>query len=238
MKDIKLFPHNGSTEVHKIDKRNAFSQEDPWRVFRIMSEFVEGFDTLSTTGTAITVFGSARTGESDPNYVAVREIARKLCIAGYSVITGGGPGIMEAANRGAIEAKGCSVGLNIQLPKEQSLNPYVNVPVGFRYFFVRKVMFIKYSSGVVVMPGGFGTLDELFEALTLVQTHKIRRIPIILYGSAYWKGLLDWIRDAMVARGMVNKEDLSIFKVLDTPDAVVKEIKQRVRVGTRSKTNF
>lgn len=236
--DRKYSPiKNGQVLVSWKGKKDPLYQEDPWRVFRIMSEFVEGFETLSGTGTAVTVFGSARTKENDPNYQAARAIANKLCRGGYTVITGGGPGIMEAANRGAIEAKGCSVGLNIVLPMEQSLNPYVNIPVGFRYFFVRKVMFTKYASAVVVMPGGFGTLDEMFEVLTLVQTRKIKPIPIILFNSSYWTGLLQWIRDTMVATGMLTEKELSILRVMDDPDEVVREIKKNVKLG-HGRSNF
>jgi uncharacterized protein (TIGR00730 family) len=230
------FKNNYQPSLLKIQERR--SQAESWRVFRIMSEFVEGFETLARAGTAITVFGSARTKENCPDYKAARAIGSKLCKAGYTVITGGGPGIMEAANRGASEENGCSVGLNIQLPMEQMINPYVNVPIGFRYFFVRKVMFIKYASGVVVMPGGFGTLDELFEALTLVQTDRIKQIPVILYGKAYWKGLLDWIHGTMAAKGMISEEELSIFKVLDSPEEVVREIKNKVKVRLPGATNF
>lgn len=204
--------------------KTTLLNEDPWRVFRIMSEFVEGFDTLSGAGPAVTVFGSARTKPNHPDYKAGQEIGFKLSKAGYAVITGGGPGIMEAANRGATDAKGTSIGLNIELPMEQNVNPYVNVPIGFRYFFVRKVMFIKYASAVVVMPGGLGTMDECFEVLTLIQTNKIKRIPVILYDRSYWAGLIDWIQTSMVQRGMVSKKELEMFSVADTPDEVLKEI--------------
>lgn len=221
-----------------IDRRKLPFREDPWRVFRIMAEFVEGFDTLAECGAAVTIFGSARTGERSPDYVAGRRIGQKLARAGYAIITGGGPGIMEAANRGATDAKGRSVGLNIQLPMEQVVNPYVNVPIGFRYFFVRKVMFIKYASAMIIMPGGFGTMDEMFELLTLVQTKKIKKIPIILYNSSYWKGLLDWIKGTMIPRGMISTEDLAFFKVLDDPDEVVREITSKVQADIRGKSNF
>jgi uncharacterized protein (TIGR00730 family) len=227
----------GQVLVSWKGKKDALYQEDPWRVFRIMSEFVEGFETLSGTGTAITMFGSARTKENNSDYQAARSIAGKLCRSGYTVITGGGPGIMEAANRGASEAKGCSVGLNINLPMEQTTNPYVNIPVGFRYFFVRKVMFTKYASAVVVMPGGFGTLDEMFEVLTLVQTKKIKPIPIILFNSSYWDGLLQWIRTTMMGTGMLTDKELSILKVIDDPDDVVKEIRKRVK-RSHGSSNF
>jgi uncharacterized protein (TIGR00730 family) len=213
-------------------------QEDAWRVFRIMSEFVEGFETLSECGPAITIFGSARTKETAQEYIGARQLARKLAKAGYSIITGGGPGVMEAANRGAMDAGGRSIGLNIQLPMEQVVNKYVNVPVGFRYFFVRKVMFIKHASAVIVMPGGFGTLDEMFEVITLVQTKKIKNIPIILYGSAYWKGLISWLNSSMVETGMISKKELDIFKVVDSIEEAVREIKASVPLNVCAKSNF
>jgi len=213
-------------------------KEDAWRVFRIMSEFVEGFETLSECGPAITIFGSARLKENRPEYAAARKIARQLSKAGYAVITGGGPGVMEAANRGAMDEGGRSVGLNIQLPMEQVVNQYVNVPIGFRYFFVRKVMFIKHASAIVVMPGGFGTLDEMFEVITLVQTKKIKNVPIILYDSAYWKGLINWIERTLVKRGMLTKNELSFFKVMDSPEEVVREIKRAVPLNVCAKPNF
>jgi uncharacterized protein (TIGR00730 family) len=229
---------NGQVLVSTARKKNRLFQEDPWRVFRIMSEFVEGFETLAGTGTAVTIFGSARLDEANGSYRAARLMANQLCKAGYTVITGGGPGIMAAANRGAREANGCSVGLNIELPMEQSVNPYVNLPVGFRYFFVRKVMFTKYASGVIVMPGGFGTLDEMFEVLTLVQTRKIKPIPVILFGSAFWGGLLDWIRTTMIPGGMLTEQELSIFKVMDDPAAIVREIRKRAKIGGAPQSNF
>jgi len=221
-----------------ILRGNSPYQEDSWRVFRIMSEFVEGFETLSECGPAVTIFGSARTKENAPEYSRARQIAQKLAKAGYGIITGGGPGIMEAANRGAMDSNGRSVGLNIQLPMEQVVNKYVNVPVGFRYFFVRKVMFIKHASAVVVMPGGFGTLDEMFEVITLVQTKKIKKIPIILCDRAYWKGLIDWLGSTMAGNGMINKNELDVFKIVDTADEVAAEIKASVPLGECAKPNF
>jgi hypothetical protein len=218
--------------------RKTVYQEDAWRVFRIMSEFVEGFETLSECTPAITIFGSARTKETKQEYIEARQVAQKLAKAGYAIITGGGPGIMEAANRGAMDMKGRSIGLNIQLPMEQVLNKYVNVPVGFRYFFVRKVMFIKHASAVIVMPGGFGTLDEMFEVITLVQTKKIKKIPIILYGRSYWKGLMEWLNSSMVKTGMVTKGELDIFKIVDSVEDVVREIKASVPLGECAKSNF
>lgn len=228
---------NGEVPANGLKKANPLYNQDPWRVFRIMSEFVEGFDLLSEANTAVTVFGSARMKPNSPDYRASREIASKLCKAGYAIITGGGPGLMEAANRGANEAFGCSIGLNIELPMEQSLNRYVNMPMGFRYFFVRKVMFTKYASAVVVMPGGLGTMDELFEILTLIQTKKIEPIPVILYRSSYWEGLLKWIRETMIGTGMLTEEEMRIFKVMDSVDDIVDEIKKNVKKGVH-RTNF
>ncbi len=193
-----------------------FTHTDPWRVLRIQGEFVHAINALAEVGAAIAIFGSARLGEDDPNYKAARELARLLSEAGFAVITGGGPGIMEAANRGARDAKGLSIGCNIELPFEQFTNPYVDLPINFRYFFVRKTMFVKYADGFVIFPGGFGTLDELFEALTLVQTGKIHRFPIVLYNSAYWRGLIDWIRNHMLTGGMISPEDLNLLTVTDS----------------------
>jgi uncharacterized protein (TIGR00730 family) len=188
---------------------------DPWRVLRIQSEFVEGFGALAELGPAISVFGSARTPEGSPEYETGLRIGRALVEAGYAVITGGGPGAMEAANRGASEADGVSVGLGIELPFEQGLNEYVNIGVNFRYFFVRKTMFVKYAQGFVVLPGGFGTLDELFEALTLVQTGKVTRFPIVLFGTDYWQGLVDWLRHTIIAQGKASPHDQHLFQVTD-----------------------
>ena len=200
----------------------TFLDTDPWRALRILSEFVEGFDAMASVGRAVTVFGSARIGEGTPTYELARTIGRKLAEAGYAVITGGGPGAMEGANRGCREGGGLSVGCNIELPHEQSINPYVDLGVQFRYFFARKVMFVKYAAGFVILPGGFGTLDELFESLTLIQSGKVRHFPVILVGSAYWAGLLDWIRDTMIASGTVAMEDLDLLQVTDDPDEVVR----------------
>ncbi|MGW2487031.1 LOG family protein [Streptomyces sp. NPDC001606] len=188
---------------------------DPWRVLRIQSEFIEGFGTLAELPPAISVFGSARTPEDSPEYDAGVRLGRGLVEAGWAVITGGGPGAMEAANRGACEAGGISVGLGIELPFEQGLNPYVDIGLNFRYFFVRKMMFVKYAQGFVVLPGGLGTLDELFEALTLVQTQKVTRFPIVLFGSAYWGGLVDWLKNTLVAQGKAAEKDLLLFHVTD-----------------------
>jgi uncharacterized protein (TIGR00730 family) len=192
-------------------------QGDPWRALRIMSEFVEGFDALATIPPGISVFGSARVPEDDPMYEAARALGHEAAKHGYSIITGGGPGIMEAANRGCAEAGGVSVGCNIELPYEQSLNPYVTLGIDFRYFFVRKTMFVKYSEAFVVFPGGYGTLDELFEALTLVQTHKISKFPIILFGAYYWQGLIDWMHEHMAVEEKVSPGDLDLFRICDDP---------------------
>jgi uncharacterized protein (TIGR00730 family) len=202
---------------------------DPWRVWRITSEFVEGFGALAELPPAISVFGSARTPVDSPEYAAGVAIGRALVEAGYAVITGGGPGAMEAANRGASEAGGLSVGLGIELPFEQGLNEFVDLGLNFRYFFVRKTMFVKYAQGFVVLPGGLGTLDELFEALTLVQTKKVTRFPVILFGSAYWGGLVDWLRDTLVAQGKAGAKDLELFHVVDEIDEVLKIIAENRR---------
>lgn len=194
---------------------------DPWRVLRIQSEFIEGFGTLAELPPAISVFGSARTPAGSPEYEAGVRLGRGLVEAGFAVITGGGPGAMEAANKGACEAKGVSVGLGIELPFEQGLNPYVDIGLNFRYFFVRKMMFVKYAQGFVVLPGGLGTLDELFEALTLVQTQKVTRFPIVLFGSEYWGGLIDWLRNTLIAQGKASEKDLMLFHVTDDVDEAV-----------------
>ena len=188
---------------------------DPWRVLRILSEFVEGFDALNEVGPAVTVFGSARSKPNDPYYIAGRQLGAALANRGFAVITGGGPGLMEAVNRGCHEAGGLSVGCNIELPHEQSLNKYVDLGVEFRYFFVRKNMFVKYARGFVIFPGGFGTLDELFESLTLAQTGKIEHFPIVLFGSSYWSGLLDWLRDHVLAQGAIAPDDLNLMSITD-----------------------
>ncbi|HEX6939260.1 MAG TPA: TIGR00730 family Rossman fold protein [Longimicrobiales bacterium] len=201
-----------------------FTHTDPWRVFRIMGEFVEGFDTLATLGPAVSIFGSARTLPDDPMYAAAEETARRLAALGFAVITGGGPGIMEAANKGAAEGGTESVGCNIELPFEQGMNAYVTTPIHFRYFFVRKTMFVKYAEGFIIFPGGFGTMDELFEALTLIQTGKVRHFPVILFGSAYWSGLIAWMRDTMLAEGKIESVDLDRLVVTDSPEETVQVI--------------
>jgi hypothetical protein len=196
-----------------------------WRMFRIMAEFVDGFQTLSEMPKAVTIFGSARTRPDSPHYKAAEEIARRSVLRGFPVITGGGPGIMEAGNKGAKEANGQSVGLSIRLPMEQKSNPYVNVELNFHYFFVRKVMFLKHTCAVVVMPGGFGTLDELFETVTLVQTNKIAPMPIVLYGRAYWQGLLDWISKTMeTEHRYISPGDLNLMTVVDTVDEAMEAL--------------
>ena len=194
----------------------AFTHTDPWRVLRIQSEFVYGFNALAELGAAVTVFGSARIAKTHPWYQLAREVGRELVEAGFAVITGGGPGLMEAANRGAFEAGGPSIGCNIELPFEQRSNEYLTTSINFRYFFVRKTMFVKYSNGFVILPGGFGTLDELFEALTLVQTRKIHRFPIVLVGRDYWRGLLDWVETTQLEAGMISPEDLNLLIVVET----------------------
>ena len=198
----------------------SFTQSDTWRVLRIMGEFVEGFESLADLGPAVTFFGSARVREGEPHYAAAVETSRLLAEAGFSIITGGGPGLMEAGNRGAREAGVCSVGRGIELPFEQGLNEFVDVPVEFRYFFVRKTMFVKYAQAFVIFPGGFGTMDELFEALTLIQTTKVRDFPIVLFGSDYWRGLYEWLRDVMLAEGKIAEADLGLFEITDSPETV------------------
>jgi len=195
--------------------RPAFLDSDPWRSLRILSEFVEGFDALASIGKAVTIFGSARVGEGDPYYAKARKLAGLLAHEGFAVITGGGPGVMEAANRGCHDAGGLSIGCNIELPHEQAVNQYVDLAVEFRYFFARKTMFVKYADGFAIFPGGFGTLDELFESLTLIQTGKIRHFPVVLVGKEYWAGLLDWIRKQAVDHGVVSPEDLDLIQVTD-----------------------
>jgi uncharacterized protein (TIGR00730 family) len=203
------------------DPEDEYKTSDSWRVFRIMSEFVDGFDTLATITRGVSLFGSARTPEDDPMYIAAQETGRLLAEAGFEVITGGGPGIMEAGNRGAYETGELSVGCNIELPFEQSPNPYQNKSLSFKYFFVRKTMFIKYSNAYIIFPGGFGTLDELFEALTLIQTKKIRNVPVVLFGSQYWQGLLQWITSTMLHERYISEEDLNLMHLTDTPEDAV-----------------
>ncbi|WRS29151.1 TIGR00730 family Rossman fold protein [Actinomycetaceae bacterium MB13-C1-2] len=206
---------------------------DPWRVMRIQSEFVEGFGSLSNIVNAVSVFGSARTKPGTKDYQVAEEIGRLIAERGFSVVTGGGPGIMEAANKGAYKAGGVSVGLGIELPFEQGMNQWVDLGINFRYFFVRKVMFVRYARGFIVLPGGFGTLDELFEAMTLVQTRKIERFPIVLVDSEFWAPLLEWLRTSLVQRGLIDAADLNIVKVVDTPEEAV----EAVWAGIEAMTN-
>jgi len=202
---------------------NEIKTNDSWAIFKIMAEFVEGYEKLSKIGPCVSIFGSARTNPEHPYYKLAEEVAFKLAQNGYGVITGGGPGIMEAGNKGANRGKGASVGLNIELPFEQHDNPWIDQgkSLDFDYFFVRKVMFVKYSQGFIVMPGGFGTMDELFEAITLIQTKKIGRFPIILVGKKFWGGLLDWIKKTLLEEGTISKKDLNLFRLVDTSDEAI-----------------
>lgn len=219
----KSVPETSTTGALLRDQQpSEWLHEDPWRVLRIQSEFVEGFGALAELGPAISVFGSARTHRGTKEYEAGKEIGRLLAEAGYATITGGGPGVMEAANRGAFDAGGTSVGLGIELPHEQGINKYVTLGMHFRYFFARKTCFVKYSQGFIVLPGGFGTFDELFEALTLVQTRTITRFPIVLVGHAYWDGLVDWLRAAVEPSGKISGPDLDLFAVTDDPVEAVR----------------
>jgi uncharacterized protein (TIGR00730 family) len=215
-----------TTDQRLLDSRGStdWVHTDPWRVMRIQSEFVEGFGLLAELGRAVSVFGSARTSPDDPDYATARALGAALADAGYAVITGGGPGVMEAANRGACEAGGKSVGLGIELPFEQSLNDWVDIGINFRYFFARKTMFVKYAQAFVIMPGGFGTLDEMFEALTLVQTRKVTRFPVILFGEQYWSGLLDWLRGTVLLEGKVGAADLDLIHLTSSVDEAVRLI--------------
>ena len=215
-----------TTDQRLLDRRGTadWVHTDPWRVLRIQAEFVEGFGLLAELGPAVSIFGSARTARGATEYLMAERIATGLVQAGYAVITGGGPGIMEAANKGAVEGGGVSVGLGIELPTEMGLNDYVNVGLEFRYFFVRKTCFIKYSQAFVVLPGGFGTMDELFEAVTLVATGKITKFPIVLVGRSYWSGLLSWLQDTMLARANIGPAELSLLRLVDDPEEAVKII--------------
>jgi len=209
---------------------DALSITESWRMFRIMSEFVEAIEELSEVKRAVTIFGSARATAEDRYYIKAEYLARLLAQKGFGVITGGGPGIMEAANKGAAEAGGTSVGLNIRLPFEQIPNPYANITINFKYFFIRKVMFVKFAVAYVILPGGFGTMDELFEALTLIQTRRIKSFPVILVGSDYWRGLVEWLKNAMVAENYISREDLDLIQILDDPEEVVRHIQRFVIV--------
>lgn len=219
-----------TSDQRLLDQKPAapedFTRTDPWRALRIQAEFVEGFDALAHLGPAISVFGSARTDPDDPEYELARELGRAIGRAGYAVVTGGGPGVMEAANRGAVDVNAQSVGIGIELPHEQRLNDWVDLGINFRYFFARKTMFVKYSQGFVALPGGFGTLDELFEALTLVQTGKITAFPVILMGTDFWTPLVDWIRTALVSAAKISPNDLDLLHVTDSPDEVVEILRR------------
>jgi uncharacterized protein (TIGR00730 family) len=217
-----------TTDQRLLDRRGPtdWVHTDPWRVLRIQSEFVEGFGLLAELPRAVSVFGSARTPRDHPHYAAGVAIGAALSDAGYAVITGGGPGAMEAANRGASEAGGLSVGLGIELPFEQELNEWVDVGISFRYFFVRKTMFVKYAQAFVILPGGFGTLDELFEALTLVQTRKVTRFPVILFGSEYWGGLVEWIKSTLIESATISADDIDLLRVTDDVDEVIATIQE------------
>jgi len=208
-----------------VDKISA---QESWRMFHILAEFVEGFDALARHHPAVSIFGSTRAKPEDEVYQKAERIGRLLAENGFSVITGGGPGAMEAANKGASLAGGKSIGLNIELPLEQKPNPYANITLKYRYFFVRKVMFVKYAVAYIILPGGFGTMDELFESVTLIQTHKIKPFPVILVGSNYWKGLLDWIKEVVLQEGRISPEDLGILQLIDDPEEIVKTIKKTV----------
>jgi uncharacterized protein (TIGR00730 family) len=220
----------GTTQDEKLlesPRLDEFTHTDPWRVFRIMGEFVEGFDDLASLTHGVSIFGSARTLPNEDDYRTAQETAALLVQAGYSVITGGGPGIMEAANRGAFEANGVSVGCNIELPFEQKPNPYQTLALKFKYFFVRKMMFVKYSEAFIIFPGGFGTLDELFEALTLIQTRKIRDFPVVLFGTKYWEGMMNWIREFALTENKISQADLGLLHLTDSPSEAVQLIVER-----------
>ncbi len=216
--ELLLERKKAARPVPRVREQAEFTHGDPWRVLRIMGEFVHAFDALAEVAAAVTIFGSARTKPADPMYRAAQDLGGRLAKSGFAVITGGGPGIMEAANKGAREAKGLSIGCNIELPHEQAINAYVDLAVNFRYFFCRKTMFLKYSEGFVLFPGGFGTLDELFEALTLIQTQKVKRFPVVLFGSEYWNGLLEWMRKAVRDAGRIEREDLDLMMVTDSTE--------------------
>ncbi|HQO13837.1 MAG TPA: TIGR00730 family Rossman fold protein [Smithellaceae bacterium] len=209
---------------------DSLSIEESWRIFRIMAEFVDAIETLSKIRNAVSIFGSARVKPEDAYYKKTEELARLLVQGGFAVITGGGPGIMEAANKGATEAGGQSVGMNIRLPFEQKPNPYANLQIDYKYFFIRKVMFVKYALAYIILPGGYGTMDELFEALTLIQTKRIRSFPLILMGSEYWQGLLNWLKEKMLAEGKILSADLELIQIFDEPQDVYKHIKKYVVV--------
>ncbi len=223
-KDYKDVPPPSLTQDEQLletPRQDEFIHTDTWRVFRIMGEFVEGFDELASVTRGVSIFGSARTLPSDPQYQAARETAALFVQAGFAVITGGGPGIMEAANRGAFEAGGLSIGCNIELPFEQKPNEYLTRYLNFKYFFVRKTMFVKYSTAFIIFPGGYGTLDELFEALTLIQTRKIKNFPVVLFGSQYWNGMIGWLEEMMLTEGKISDNDFRLLRVTDSPAEAV-----------------
>jgi len=226
-------------KTNQVKNWSEIKSNDSWALFKIMSEFVEGYETLSAIGPCISIFGSARTKENDPNYQLTVDIAEAIASSGYGIISGGGPGIMEAANRGAQKAAGISVGLNIELPFEQQANPYIDQDklINFQYFFVRKVMFVKYAQGFVVMPGGVGTLDELFEAYTLIQTDKVTKFPIILVGRSYWGGLIDWLKETVLKEKNISPEDLDLFELVDTKEGVMNCL-NRFYIQDNYKPNF
>ncbi|HSR42093.1 MAG TPA: TIGR00730 family Rossman fold protein [Longimicrobiales bacterium] len=229
-----LEPPRGATEDERLLESNVVEElkghpyfavgRDAWRIFRIMGEFVEGFEEMTGHGPCVSVFGSARMKRDDPMYEACTETARRLGDAGFGIITGGGPGVMEAANRGAREAGVPSIGCNIELPFEQGTNPFVDVAIDFRYFFVRKTMFVKYAEAFVIFPGGFGTMDELFESLTLIQTGKVRNFPVVLFGSAYWRGLMEWLEGTMAPGGKIAPRDLELLCLTDSPEEAVEHV--------------
>lgn len=221
---IAADPAPSAAELRVAPPPSGTMSRESWKIFQIMSEFVTGFERLSLIQPSVSIFGSARTGPGHPYYALTEEVARKLSDAGFSVVSGGGPGLMEAANKGAFAGKSPSVGLNIRLPHEQHANPYQNITLTFQHFFARKVMFVKYAKAYVVMPGGFGTLDELVEALTLIQTGKSTRMPIILVHKPYWTGMLDWFRNTLVPEGTIDEADLNLFTVVDTADEVLAAI--------------
>jgi len=224
IRDLPMLTEDEKLLQSPVSDLDSFTTSDPWRVMRITSEFVEGFDALANITKGVTIFGSARTGPNDPQYAAAQETGRLLAQAGFAVITGAGPGIMEAANKGAKEGGGHSVGCNIELPFEQGANPYVDTLVNFRYFFVRKTMFIKYSNAFIIFPGGFGTLDELFEALTLIQTGKIFQFPVILFGRHYWAGLVRWMSSRLLGEGKISAGDLDLLLLTDDPAEAAKAV--------------
>ncbi|MDR2387962.1 MAG: TIGR00730 family Rossman fold protein [Deltaproteobacteria bacterium] len=228
MSDNNQYTHHQRFYAKDPYPVDSLGPQESWRMFSILSEFVKAFTMMSEAGPCVSIFGSARTQPEDPNYAKAQETSRLLAQAGFGVVSGGGGGIMEAANKGAASAGGLSIGLNIELPHEQIPNPFANVHMNFHYFFIRKVVFVKYSQAYIVFPGGFGTLDELFESLTLIQTKRIRTFPAFLMGSEYWSGLVDWLKGTMLRDRMITKEDLDIFTIVDEPEEVVKLIKKIV----------